>query len=65
MDGLAKRKGAGATVGAAGRTGGDFFSTGARATALSAVTRGTGAGAAAGASACGAGTGTLDFFWRF
>jgi hypothetical protein len=55
--GSLNEKGAGATAGAAGRTGGDFFSTGARATALSTETRGTGAGAAAGAAACGAGTG--------
>ena len=57
-------KGTGATAGAAGRTGGGFFSAGALAAALSTATRGTGAGAAAGASACGAGTGTLAFFWR-
>jgi hypothetical protein len=36
--GLPNKKGAGATAGVAGRTGGDFFSTSAHATALLAVT---------------------------
>jgi hypothetical protein len=55
--GSPNEKGAGATVGAATRTGGDFFSARDFFSA--------GAGASAGAAACGAGAGTPDFFWRF
>jgi hypothetical protein len=62
MDGLAKQKGRGRGNKDGG---GDFFSAGACAIALSAVKRGgTSEGASAGAAACGSGAGALDFFWR-